>query len=181
MSYRLLFIFALLLSAVQVQAVENANKENDNRFYDRSTEQFVATVGQFATRSGYIHFADASIPPDPNIPVDRALGGDTDFDFDFGSDVYSVSIDGDDSGMFTAMIVSVSASENGCTVRITYHPTTVGTHNARLVATCSNAGSPVTYVNLCGQGITKPGDVDGNGQVGISDVTKLIDMILTGE
>ena len=181
MKYRFLFIFALLLSAVQVQAFENENKETDNRFYDHSTEQFVATVGQFAMRSGYIHFADASIPPDPNTPVDRALGGDTDFDFDFGSDVYSVSIDGDDSSMFTAMIVSVSASENGCTVRITYRPTTVGTHTARLVATCSNAGSPVTYVNLCGQGIARPGDIDGDGRLGISDVSTLIDMLLSGE
>ena len=181
MSYRLLFILALLLSAFQIQAVDNANKEGQNRFYDRSTEHFSAVVGMFDMRSGYIHFADAELPPDPNTPVVRSLGGGTDFVFDFDSDIYSVSIDGDDSEMFTANVTLVSASENGCTVTISYHPTAVGTHNARLIATCSNAGSPNTYVNLCGKAFPRIGDVDGDGKIGISDISTLIDMLLSGE
>ena len=179
MSYGLLFILALLVSAIQIQAADNQTKEN--RFYDRSTEQFVAVVGQFASRTGYIHFADAELPPDPNTPVDRGFidpGIDLDFD---GGGIYSVSIDGDDSEMFIANITMMSASENGCTVHITYHPTSIGTHHARLVAYCSNAGSPYTYVNLCGQGVAKPGDVDGDGRISISDISTLIDMLLNGE
>ena len=169
-------MFALLLAAIQGQAAET---QPDNRFYDKSTEQFAAVVGQFATRSGYIKFADAELPPDPNIPVVMSnvitLNG---IGADLGGDVYSVSIDGADSDMFIAAITSVSASENGCTVRITYRPTTVGTHTARLNVYCTNAGAPLTYVNLCGEGIAQPGDVDGNGQIGISDVSTLIDMLL---
>jgi hypothetical protein len=154
--------------------------QSDNRFYDKSTEHFSAIVGQFAARSGYIKFADAELPPDPNTPVVRSsqvtLNG-----IDLSSDVYSLSIEGADSDMFTASITQVSASENGCTVRIVYRPTAVGTHTAKLNVYCTNAGSPCTSINLSGEGIAQPGDVDGNGQVGISDVSRLIDLLLKNQ
>lgn len=173
MSYRLLFILALFMATIQGQA---ANVENDNRFYDKSTEHFTATVGRLAARSGYIHFADAELPPDPDTPVVRASGITPG-----GSDIYSFSIEGPDASMFSATITSVSASENGCTVRIIYAPTEVGSHTATLKVYCSNAGSPLTTIYLSGEGIARPGDIDGDGRIGVADVSSLIDMILRGE
>lgn len=176
MSYRLLFILSLLMAAFQAQAAYN---EHENHFYDKSTEQFTAYVGMFSSRSGYIRFADAEVPHDPNTPVLRAyditdqMSGDIEHD---GS--YYFTIEGPDAAMFTAHITSMSASENGCTVLVTYHPTQAGSHTARLNVICENAGAPLTYINLCGEGIARPGDVDGDGSVGISDVSSLIDMLL---
>ena len=179
MSYRLLFILGLFMATLQVQA---AAPNTDNRFYDKSTEHFTAYVGMMSTRSGYIHFADAELPPDPNQPVVMSYGFNVGVIGDFSSDdIYSYSIVGADADMFSAAITSVSASENGCTVRITYRPTAVGTHTARLNVYCSNAGAPLTYINLSGEAVSKPGDVDGDGNIGISDVSRLIDLLLRGE
>ena len=178
MSYRLLFILALFMATFQAQA---AYVETENRFYDKSTEHFTARVGQMASRSGYIHFADAELPPDPNQPVVRSNGVAMqviDINTDLNDGIYSYSIVGDDAAMFSARITSVSASENGCTVRITYHPLAVGSHTATLKVNCENAGSPVTVIYLSGECVPIPGDVDGNGQIGITDVTTLIDMLL---
>lgn len=183
MSTRLLFIMTLLLAAIQVQAVDNGSSNNANPFYDNSTQEFSAPVGMFAARAGYIHFADAGLPPDPNTPVDRN-GNKEDLidpgDFGgLGGGVYSVSIDGEDSDMFSARVISMSTSEKGCTVSVIYSPTAVGTHHARLVAYCSNAGSPYIYINLVGEGrLPLHGDVDGDGSIGINDVSTLIDMLL---
>ena len=179
MSYRLLFILGLFMATLQVQA---AAPNSDNRFYDKSTEHFTAYVGMMSTRTGYIHFADAELPPDPNQPVVMSYGFDIDLTGGISDgDVYSYTIDGDDAAMFSAMITSVSASENGCTVRITYRPTVVGSHTARLKVNCSNAGAPTTVINLSGEAVAIPGDVDGDGKLGVSDVSSLIDMLLNGE
>ncbi len=179
MSYKLLFAMALFMASIQVQA---AYVETENRFYDKSTEHFTAYVGGMSSRTGYIHFADAELPPDPNQPVVMSYGFDIDLIGDLSDgDVYSYTIDGDDAAMFSAMITSVSASENGCTVRITYRPTVVGSHTARLKVNCSNAGAPTTVINLSGEAVAIPGDVDGDGKLGVSDVSSLIDMLLNGE
>lgn len=170
MSYRLLFILTLFLTIFQAQAATP-----ENRFYDKSTEHFSATVGRLASRAGYIHFADAEVPTDPNTPVDRALPGD------FDIDAYSYTIEGDDAAMFSAMITSVSASENGCTVRICYAPTEAGTHQATLKVFCETAGAPMTTIYLSGQAFPRIGDVDGDGKLGIADVSSLIDMLLNGQ
>ena len=177
MSYRLLFIIALLLSATRIQAITT---DTDYRFCDKSTEQFTAIVGQLTTRSGYILFADAELPIDPNQPVVRS-SGETIPEADLSSDIYSVTIDGEDSDMFTAIVTNVSLVENRCVVKVFYNPTTAGSHRARLVAYCANAGAPYTIVNLSGEATPMPGDVDGDGKLGISDVTTLIDMLLRGE
>ena len=167
------------MATLQIQA---ADVDNENRFYDKSTEHFTAYVGQLASRAGYIRFADAEIPPDPNTPVVRSFDVTAQITDGINNDgTYSYTIEGTDAAMFSAIITSVSASENGCTVRIIYHPIQAGSHTARLNVYCQTAGSPLTYINLSGEAIPQPGDVDGDGQVGISDVTRLIDMILTGE
>ena len=112
MSYKLLFAMALFMASIQVQA---AYVETENRFYDKSTEHFTAYVGGMSSRTGYIHFADAELPPDPNQPVVMSYGFNVDAIGDFSSDdIYSYSIVGDDADMFSAAITSVSASENGC-------------------------------------------------------------------
>lgn len=178
MNYRLLLMIALVLGAFQVQAIDH---DTDNRFYDKSTEHFSATVGMLSTRIGYIHFADASIPPSPD-PVLRSYDiVDHLTDAIPNDGTYTYEIEGDDASMFGAMITSMSSMENGCTVRIFYHPTQVGTHTARLNVYCETAGAPLTYINLSGEAVPRPGDIDGDGMVGISDVSSLIDMLLTVE
>lgn len=166
------------MAAFQVQAIDH---DTDNRFYDKSTEHFSATVGQLATRIGYIHFADASIPPSPD-PVLRSYDIVDQMTDGIPNDgTYYYEIEGADASMFGAMITSMSSTENGCTVRITYHPTQVGSHTARLNVYCETAGAPLTYINLSGEAMPQPGDIDGDGKLGISDVSSLIDMILSAE
>ena len=179
MSYRFLFIMAILMASFSAQA---AISEPENRFYDKSTEHFSATVGLMSMRSGYIRFADAELPPDPNTPVVMSHDVSAQMSHEIAADdTYSLSIDGADSSMFHATITSMSTIENGCTVTITYRPTAMGSHQARLQVTCSKAGSPVTTINLSGEAIAKPGDIDGDGTVGVSDVSTLIDMLLDHE
>ena len=178
MNYRLLLMIALVLGAFQVQAIDH---DTDNRFYDKSTEHFTATVGKLATRVGYIHFADASIPPSPD-PVMMSFGIAANLTDAVPNDgTYTYEIEGADASMFGAMITSMSSQENGCTVRIIYHPTQVGTHTARLNVYCETAGAPLTYINLSGEAIARPGDLDGDGKLGVNDVSSLIDMILSVE
>ena len=172
MSYRLLIILALFITAITAQGADDDT--TDNRFADKSTEYFTAIVGQSTSRSGVVYFADAEIPPDPNTPAIMAtidVG-------DLSGHTYSVSIDGDDSAMFSAMITSMSFTENKCSVLVTYKPTAVGSHRARLNLTCSTAGVPLTRITLSGEATPLPGDVDGDGKLGISDVSSLIDMLL---
>lgn len=179
MNYRLLFIIALVLAVFQGQAAE---PESSNRFYDKSTEHFSAIVGQFSSRIGHIKFADAEVPLDPDTPVIMSNRTTVySIDTDLSSDAYWYTIEGPDSAMFTANITQVSLLENACTIRIVYRPTEVGSHTARINVYCANAGSPCTYINLTGEAFSQPGDLDGNGQVGISDVSRLIDLLLKNQ
>lgn len=62
------------------------------------------------------------------------------------------------------------------TVTITYLPLQMGTHTAQLLITGHEA-HPVT-VDLIGTATCPCGDLDGNGTIGIEDVTGIIDRLL---
>lgn len=70
----------------------------------------------------------------------------------------------------------ISVDALSLTVSITYLPLQVGTHTAQLLITGHEA-HPVT-VDLVGTATFPCGDLDGNGVIGIDDVTGMIDRLL---
>lgn len=70
----------------------------------------------------------------------------------------------------------MSVNELSITVTITYRPLRAGTHTAQLLITGYEA-YPVT-VDLVGTATLPCGDFDGNGVIGIDDVTGIIDLML---
>ena len=152
------------------------------RFYDGTTEEFTAAVGQFVNRRGTIRFADAQIPPDPGVnPVVRSNGSRMlaiDFDASLLSPDYSISIEGADRSQFMARIVKSSSISKVCTVLITYVPRFEGTHNATLTVYCSRAGVPWVTIPLHGECNGVLCDLDGNGMLDVTDLTRMITVVL---
>ena len=180
----------LILSSTDAQDVSipvNADPMVSNQlFINKQTVELTALVGGIATVTGTVWFPDAEIPPDPNTPlVDRGQHVDLDTTMTFipgGTipDYYSFWIDGDDQGEFTARITRASTIANICNVMITYRPSAVGTHQAKIHMNCSKAGVPYLYINLRGEAPSVLGDLDGNGIIGITDVTDMIELLLKG-
>lgn len=177
----------LILSSTDAQDVSipvNADPMVSNQlFINKQTVELTSFVGGIATVIGTVWFPDAEIPPDPNPPVDRGqhLDFDTTVTFIPGGiipDYYSIWIDGDDQGEFTAKITRASSIANICNVMITYRPSAVGTHQAKIHMNCSKAGVPYLYINLRGEAPSVLGDLDGNGFIGITDVTDMIELLL---
>ena len=152
------------------------------RFYDGTTEEFTASVGQFVTRRGTIRFADAQIPPDPGVtPAVRSNRNRMiviDIDASLLSPDYSLSIEGTDRSQFSAKIVKSSSISKVCTVIITYAPRFEGTHNATLNVNCSRAGVPWVTIPLHGECSGVLCDLDGNGVLDVTDLTHMITAVL---
>lgn len=182
MKSRLLFLIILVLTFVRGQGSEIGSNAS---FTSQSTEQFSAFVGQTVNRSIEIQFKSGDIIPNPDppdVPMITSGSSNQSIEAELIDLSYMVSVEGEDSAMFTATVIKKSATSNACTVRITYMPTSVGTHQAKLTVTCTKLNvlaSPVT-VDLIGNANILQGDVNGDGKVDISDVTNLIDVILNG-
>ena len=142
--------------------------------------QMTAYVGWFSSISGTINIPDAEIPYDPDTPVVRtpAAGNDPVQIGPIGGLGYSYSISGDDC--FSVVFTRSSTIVKTCDVKIIYRPVTIGTHHAEITFSCIWGGCPVT-VNVTGTAIEQPqpGDLNGDGIIAISDVTGLIDMLLS--
>ena len=155
----------------------------DGQFVDKQTQEFVAPVGGFQIRTGYVRFFDVGLI-DP-IVVDRSMGDMidmNDLDTDFNGIVpsyYSLSIEGPDAGSFRAVLTRGSFIANMCDVRIIYQPKASGAHNATLKLECANAGVPVVTIPLHGETIGTLGDIDDDGLIGIDDVTGVISLLMT--
>lgn len=182
MKSRLFFFITLVFAVFQAQGYEI---ESNASFTSQSTEQFSAFVGQTVNRSIEIQFKSGDIIPNPDppdVPMITSVSSNQSIEAELIDLSYMVSVEGEDSAMFTATVIKKSATSNACTVRITYMPTSVGTHQAKLTVTCTKLNvlaSPVT-VDLIGNANILQGDVNGDGKVDISDVTNLIDVILNG-
>lgn len=151
-------------------------------FVNNQTEDFTAYVGQIVTHKGAVRFADAEVPTDPNQPVVRSKGKDSDVMICAipGGGNYSFQIEGADKSNFSARIVKASTITNICTVAISYVPRYCGTHDATLKVTCVNAGVPTVTINLHGESTQILGDLSGNGIIDIDDLSTMIDWLLTG-
>ena len=152
-------------------------------FAYNQTQEFTAYAGGVSSRTGSVRFADAGIPPDPT--VDRSVGIGDDEEVTFNASViplqYSLEITGDDAQCFTATFVKASTLINMCTVRVSYFPKSCGTHTATLLLHCATAGVPEISIPLRGESDGILGDLDGNGVLGINDVTGMINVLLVGE
>ena len=155
----------------------------ENSFVNKQTEEFSAYVGQIVTRTGYIRFADAEIPTDPNQPVDRSNGEDDDAMLCAlpGAGIYTLTIEGADKLNFSARIVKMSTITNICTVAISYVPRSCGTHEATLKVHCSNAGVPWVTIYLHGESTGTLGDLNNDGIININDLTNMINLLLTND
>ena len=164
------------LDAEDVVIPITVNVYTPELFLKNQTEYFTAPVYGFSKRTGSVQFADAEIPPypDPNTPVVRSVG--TAY---VVPDCYSLSIEGADAIHFTARIVRGSFIANICTVEITYAPRECGTHTATLNLNCTKAGVPWMSIPLQGEATEVLGDLDGDGVLGIGDVTGFINLMLT--
>ena len=169
------FIFSMICfcACLPMAAAAIVDDYYDVQFVNNNTQEFTALVGQMVARTGYVRFADAEIPPDPNQPVDRgaSIGGSL-------PGVYSVALEGVDASQFRADIQWRSLVSNECTVRVIYHPRSVGPHSATLWVHCTNAGVPTVKVPLHGETTGVLGDMNGDGQLTIGDVTGMIDLLL---
>lgn len=176
----------LILSSTDAQDVSIpvcADTHISNQlFINKQTVELSTMVGRFATITGTVWFPDAEIPPDPNVPMVRDQSFDmlTAFPGGIIPDYYSLWIDGENTGEFRAMFTRASTIANICNVTITYAPKSVGSHQAKLHLSCSKAGVPYLYINLRGEAPSVLGDLDGNGILGITDVTDMIDLLLRG-
>lgn len=175
-----IFTILCLWACLPMLAATGASSGSaDVLFVSNQVQEFQALVGQFVGRTGLVRFADAEIPPDPNTPVVRANGMVAEWITDgIINDDYSLSLEGADSFNFTARITRVSLTSNECTVQITYSPRTVGTHTATLWAYCANAGVPVVKIPLRGEAPGVLGDLNGDGTIGLTDVTVMISKLL---
>ena len=148
MKTKILLFVSLVLIVVQGWATE----------VNPSNLQFSTDVGQTATQTIRIEFADAGTPTDPNTPVvmSPSYGNPLQSIGQVSGD-YSVSILGTDSQMFSAIMQN--ASSNACNVKVSYNPTAVGTHQAILRVCYSGAGGVSTVsVNLTGVATTTSDD-----------------------
>lgn len=182
MKSRLFFLITLVFAILQTQGSEI---ESNASFTSQSTEQFSAFVGQTVNRSIEVQFKSGDIIPNPDppdVPMITGVSSNQSLEAELIDFTYMVSVEGEDSEMFTAKVIKKSATSNACTVSISYMPTSVGMHQAKLTVTCTKLNvlsSPVT-VDLIGEAEILQGDVNGDGLVDISDVTNLIDIILNG-
>lgn len=170
-------------NAADLEIPITADPQRNPTIYGYNNQRSYSThVGKTASSVEVAYFADAEVPTDPNQPVVRCPMNASfnvfdieDDDFTVYSDIYQLSIEGDDC--FSAKLVRASSIANTCTVRISYNPMTCGTHHAVLNVTCSTAGAPLIVVNLDGEALPNA-DVDGNGEVSINDLSSLIDFLL---
>lgn len=161
--------------AVDIDIPITANPYYPDLFLNNQEEQFSAFVGQMDTRTGVVRFADYEVPTDPTL-VDRAAVVDG-----IIFDGYSFTVEGDTNADFFVRIVKASSLANLCTVAISYIPHSCGTHEATLKVFCSNAGVPLVTIPLKGEATKVLGDLDGDGLVGVGDVTDMIDTLLRGD
>lgn len=154
----------------------------ENMFVNKQTVNFTANVGQIVTQKGAIRFADAEVPTDPNQPVDRSSGEDDVMICAVpGGGFYSFQITGADKCHFSARIVKRSTITNICTVAISYSPHALGTHEAALQLTCTNAGVPNATIYLHGESTAVMGDLNEDGLVSIIDITQMINLLLNND
>lgn len=181
MKSKLLFFITLVFVIVKIQGKEI---ESNVSFTSQRTEQFSTFVGQTENRSIEVQFQSGDIIPNPDppdVPMIASGSNNQSIEAEWVDFSYTVSVEGEDSDMFTAKVTKRSATSNACTVKISYMPTSVGVHHAYVTVTCAKAvlTSPVT-INLIGEASVHQGDTNGDGKVDISDVTNLIDVILNG-
>ena len=167
----LIFSLLCICTCLPLAATLVNPNDYDEVFVNKTTEEFTGLVGQFVTRTGLVRFADAEIPPSPPL-VDRGYGNSE-------SDVFSLEIEGDDACQFSAWIKWRNYVSNECTVVLTYHPRSLGTHSATLWVYCTNAGVPTMKIPLRGEATGVLGDLNGDGQLTIGDVTGMINLLLT--
>lgn len=123
MKQRIILMFAFILAVAQGWAATNVNGSLTDQI-----EQFAAQVGQ--TDSHIVVVSYESNGNDPNDPVIMSNGNGTSLQAGAIDRLFQISIDGDDSNLFTAEVTSATSSS--CLVTVTYFPIAVGTHSATL-------------------------------------------------
>ena len=178
MKQKLILFIALVLAITQGMAAEEQVNGSSG---DRRIETFSASVGQQVTRTIDLTFKTEAAGP--NDPVVRSSGESASSEMAntpiFTGD-YSVSILGTDNQMFSASIVSFSISLNSTvnmSVRITYSPTADGAH-AAILHVLDGDNKVWISCDLSGEATRLYGDVNGDGQVSIADLTTIIDNLL---
>ena len=145
-------------------------------------QNFTAVVGQQDEKTLLLSY-------DPNAVVRMSMGitdslvQGTDF---IDTKGHSVSVEGADKQMFSASILSVTTSMTTyivtVKVKVTYSPTEAGMHHAVLKVFNIFSGEAKSSINLVGEAVTPlKGDVDGDGQVSINDLTEAINALLNGK
>ena len=185
MRQKLVLLIALVLALAQGVAAQEALLPSGNQ----TNESFSVYLGQQETKTLLLSFTEREYeipidPVDPDEPVVRSGGDEESSEMLRATLVtgdYSVAIEGAGSQMYAATIVwaTFSSSTNTISVKvnITYMPNDEGSHRATL--NILNAfGTKRASVNLYGEAMVKPGDVDGDGQISVADVTELTDYIL---
>lgn len=182
MKQKLVFFIALALALTQGLAAQEIN--SGIPLNAGLTENFSAIVGQQDAHTVSLSFNSNEVVRAPKEGSDLSMG----LDNQIFTNGYYVSVVGADSQMFSASIVSVSASmtSNVVTMRvnIVYSPTDEGTHQATLKV-FSQSDELKKTLSLVGEATVpytpQKGDADGDGLVTVADVTAIIDYILSGD
>ena len=172
MKQKLVLLIALVLALAQGAAAQEANSIG---IIDLTAEYFEAYVGQSDTHTITLQYVTQGV-------VRLNNDGQQEPGTLKSTNGYSVSVI---SRVFSATLIDVTVTSGSttttytATVEVTYAPTTTGEHTATLYL-YNAAGKEVASQNLVGNATVLKGDINGDGIVGIADVTDLIDYLLTG-
>lgn len=173
----------LIFFALAILQGLGAEVNSDSLLNNEQTEEFIAQIGQTVTRDVNVSFSNNGGTFNPDLPALMSNGANTQSWVDNSN--YFITISGDGSQMFSASLVETNGASNSCTVRVTYSPTEIGSHQATLIVSHVNSSLlRISSVNLIGVANENTeiswleGDVDGDHQVSIKDVITLIDILL---
>jgi len=175
MKKKVVILISLALTLFQGLSAESVASDG---IIDLTTERFTAKVGQEVSRIITLTYVHDYYP----MAISSSNGQQASAQTQVSSD-YSVDIVGDDSQMFTARIIhiipiqSANTETINATIEITYSPTAAGSHQAT-IQLLNAGGIAVASKKLTGNATAQRGDIDGDGQVTVADVTLLINIIL---
>lgn len=142
MKQKFFLLLALILAIAQGWAATNSDGLTMTQ-----RELFSALVGKTDSKVITVNFETDGNNPDPNQPVIMSNGVSQQ---SIVNNFYSISIDGTDSDVFTAVITN--ASLNSCSVCVTYSPPSVGSHSATLkVQNLVGINVSPVYIQLIGE------------------------------